>query len=107
MEAWRALALGALLTLAALPIGAAALRLAGIRRAECASNLESVLLCVAGGWGAIAFGLTLVGLARMLYAALVIAAPLVTALLALPLGRAFWRSVRTRPMKRRWRDRVR
>jgi hypothetical protein len=87
MEPWRTLALALLQTAAAVPTGAGAVWLLGLRARDFASRLELALVSCAAGFGVFGFALTLLGLARVIYRPVVLAVPLALAAVSLPFAR--------------------
>jgi 4-amino-4-deoxy-L-arabinose transferase-like glycosyltransferase len=89
MEALRALALAGILVACALPVGAGALRLAGLEGKDAAGTGERWLLSAAAGLGVIAYAFTLLGLAGLFFPGVVLLLPPALALVTLPLAGAF------------------
>src|SRR5204862_3118998 len=84
MDAWRAVALALLLAAATVPAGGAAQRLLGFRSLDFGGRLETALVSAATGFGVFGYVLTLLGLSRLLFAPLALAAPLAVAAISLP-----------------------
>src|SRR5581483_4563180 len=78
------LALAALTIVPALPLGAAALRLLGFEGKDFAGWIERWLVAGTAGLGLLALALTLLGLAHLLYAPVVLGLPIAAGLAEWP-----------------------
>ncbi|MGH2371214.1 MAG: hypothetical protein ACRDI2_23820, partial [Chloroflexota bacterium] len=86
MEAVRAVALACILVAAAVPTGAAGLRLCGLERKDFYNGAERWLIAAGFGLGLFAFLLTLAGLGQVLYPPVVLLLPVVVAGVTAPVG---------------------